>query len=956
MANSRQDGKLLWSGLLNAPPDVLAAFLALLEETTFANVMGKKGKSLFNSEDDFANALQARTDELKKLEQPELILQLLGKLEAIADVEPGYLAAPRDLEDLCAELAGKAVMMKREGEKKFEGSSLLDLVAFVMKEILREIETKFETLDESQQQELIFELREFLASLPEDQQQAFRGALGVDALTDEVVRQSIIKGTLGVGFSAAVSIGGFSFYTAASSVLAGIAGLIGLTLPFAAYTTLSSVIAVLANPYTIALVLIATVATAWWQGGKKIRSSLYPLIIVQLAAAARHNETAKNRGKIESSVLMAWQAAVRSYLDKRSILNSRLYEKQTCQEKLNEEQEVAARLEVRRNELEKDINASWERIREIALVEVQAVQDGRWGERYRGFTQRIIVAKRHLETSQSSPQQKSIFNRVAEEVSRIYDSWSASFELDASLDALILALKEDREELSIPNAEVEFLLKHVQSAVDQVDGEIKKQINNKDRITVCEKRMAAAKKRAGEADAELQKAGNQYFGLGKAASDWPELANITGLPVVQENRLSKALDQPLVPQTVEERLRPLLTGSRGDSAFAGLVIGDFLYDYLRINPHVMEGIDFARAADLSNPLLFADFANEQVALMAQGGGDSIARLQGYVAERMVAQHMAAAGHDVSFPETPNQAGYDLLIDGQPFQVKCTESAEYVRGHLQKYPEIPVIVNAEHTEAFAGIPGVYIDPALSVTEVTGLTAEGLGNGAELLDFELPWVAFAVSAAVEIRELYHSRTGLTNSAINIASETAGRTLLGTFGAKAGGAMGAVIFGPAGSVVGSLGGAVAGGIGGGQLAKISRAILVSEESQAARAAARELAAAAATAAHHKQKIWYEKRSKVSDLVIAETENRHEVEQIKDWLLQKMDDDALYFEQRQRDLQRFAIAEDNVDPHELAQSVLDLIGRAGIHPHRLQAKLKNMFTALKDLRNAAARYRIGK
>ena len=111
MVNARHDGQLLWSGLLDAPPDISASFLALLEETTFGNVMGKKGKSLINREDEFAKALQARTEELKKLEHPELILQLLGKLEEIADVEPGYLAGRRDLEDLCGELASRAVTL-----------------------------------------------------------------------------------------------------------------------------------------------------------------------------------------------------------------------------------------------------------------------------------------------------------------------------------------------------------------------------------------------------------------------------------------------------------------------------------------------------------------------------------------------------------------------------------------------------------------------------------------------------------------------------------------------------------------------------------------------------------------------------------------------------------------------------------------------------------------------------
>lgn len=956
MARSRQDGKLLWSGVLDAPPDVSASFLALLEETTFANVIGKKGKSLFKREDEFAKALQTRTEELRKLERPQLILQLLGKLEEIADIEPGYLAAPRDVEDLCAELAAKAVTLKREGDKKFEGYSLLDLVAFVMQEILTAIEEKFEKLDNLKQREVISELREFLTSLPEYQQRAFRGALGVDALSNEVIRQAIIKGTLGVGFSSVVSISGFAFYTAASSLLAGIAGLVGLTLPFAAYTTLSSGIAVLANPYTIVLVLLATVATAWWKGGQKIKQSLYPLIIVQLAAAAQPDKTAENRLQLESAVLTAWREAVKSNLDKQSILDARINEQKACQEELKAEQEKAKKLSEKRNELAKDINASWEKIRGIALVQVEAIQDGQWGKENRGLAQNIIEAKGKVDKSRDQSQQKGFLNGVAEKVAGVYDSWSASSKLDAALNALIVALKADREELSIQNAEVNLLLEHLQFVIDQIDEETKKQAENEDLITASEDRLTEAKEQTNEARTELRKVSNKYFGLGKAATDWPEIASIRGLPAVQENRLSKAFDQPLVPQTEEDRLRRLLTGGRGDSAFAGLVVGDFLYDYLRIDPLVMEGIDFARAANLSNPLIFSDFANGQAALMAEGGGDSIARLQGYVAERMVAQHMAAAGHDVSFPETSNQAGYDLLIDGQPFQVKCTESASYVREHPEKYPDIPVIVNREHAEEFADVQGVYIDPGLSVTEVTAVTEAGIAGGAEVLNFELPWIALAVSTAVEIRDLYYSRTGLTNSAINIATDTAGRTLLGAFSAKAGGVVGAVIFGPAGSVVGSLGGAVAGGIGGGRLAKLGRAFLVSKESETARAAARELAATAAASVPEKLSVWRGKRDQIAELVISDSEHRSEVEQIKEWLQQQMDNDARYFEQRQRELERIASGTDNVDPYDLSRRVLDLIGRAGIHPHKLQAKLRHLFSSLQDLGDAASRYRIGK
>ena len=72
-------------------------------------------------------------------------------------------------------------------------------------------------------------------------------------------------------------------------------------------------------------------------------------------------------------------------------------------------------------------------------------------------------------------------------------------------------------------------------------------------------------------------------------------------------------------------------------------------------------------------------------------------------------------------------------------------------------------------------------------------------------------------------------------------------------------------------------------------------------------------------------------------------------------MDNDASYFEQRQRELERIAGETEKTDPYDLSRQVLDLIGRAGIHPHMLQTRLRQLFSALKELGSAAARFRLG-
>jgi hypothetical protein len=147
--------------------------------------------------------------------------------------------------------------------------------------------------------------------------------------------------------------------------------------------------------------------------------------------------------------------------------------------------------------------------------------------------------------------------------------------------------------------------------------------------------------------------------------------------LMDQGEFHLALQQPIRRAEAQGRnlesimLGPkLLAGTKEDLAYAGITLGDFLYDYIRIDPLVVEGIDFARQEDLHNFLSFAHFADHQQELTGTALAGSISNLQGYVAERVVAHHLEAAGHDVSFPDISNQEGFDILVDGHPFQVKC----------------------------------------------------------------------------------------------------------------------------------------------------------------------------------------------------------------------------------------------------------------------------------------------
>lgn len=48
--------------------------------------------------------------------------------------------------------------------------------------------------------------------------------------------------------------------------------------------------------------------------------------------------------------------------------------------------------------------------------------------------------------------------------------------------------------------------------------------------------------------------------------------------------------------------RRLSESAKEDLGYAGITLGDFLYDYIRIDPMVVQGVSFARHEDLHNLL------------------------------------------------------------------------------------------------------------------------------------------------------------------------------------------------------------------------------------------------------------------------------------------------------------------------------------------------------------------
>lgn len=279
-------------------------------------------------------------------------------------------------------------------------------------------------------------------------------------------------------------------------------------------------------------------------------------------------------------------------------------------------------------------------------------------------------------------------------------------------------------------------------------------------------------------------------------------------------RIRRELERPLVMTDSEKtRFSSFMERWGLVSGVAGITVYDAVYSVSLIDENVLTALDFSSAADLSS---FGDITRYVGTHFAAGDGltGSLARLQGYTAERAAAAHLVSQGHVVEFPDTANQPGYDLLVDGHPFQVKDTLSPGLINEHLGNYPDIPVIVNTEMGAHFAGNPNVIIDPDLSHEQIATAVNQTI-EGVSLLDtahVHIPLVTLILSCLKEGSLLLAGKTDVKTAGSHVLYDTASVGLGGAAGARigilAGGPLGPAGAG-AGLVLGGLIGAITGRI---------------------------------------------------------------------------------------------------------------------------------------------------
>ena len=237
-------------------------------------------------------------------------------------------------------------------------------------------------------------------------------------------------------------------------------------------------------------------------------------------------------------------------------------------------------------------------------------------------------------------------------------------------------------------------------------------------------------------------------------------------------------------------------------AIGGLTFADFIYDLASIDPRVIAAADFARKDDLSNVFDFAIFTESLDGLAEASLRGHHSNIMGYTAERIVASQLVQNGHIVEIPESATQPGYDLLVDGVEFQVKCIEPDNFhiLEKHFEKYPDTPVFVNLEIAPIVDEKSPEWSDMVFYVggythEQASGLVEKSIEAGQELDDYGIVSSIALVSAVRNTIEWNKGEQSFQSATFNVFLDSLSKGGMALVGGYAGAGVGMLLFGPAG-----------------------------------------------------------------------------------------------------------------------------------------------------------------
>lgn len=290
--------------------------------------------------------------------------------------------------------------------------------------------------------------------------------------------------------------------------------------------------------------------------------------------------------------------------------------------------------------------------------------------------------------------------------------------------------------------------------------------------------------------------------------------------------ISKILKKKINKKSIYERL---LTE---EGAYASLSVGDLLYDYLRVDPEVVKTLDIIHPNDdLSNPILAGWYKKTKMDFFSDTSSNPEKAFEGhenrdfgYSAERYFGQQFQNQGAEVSYPETLNNPGFDLYVNGTEVQSKVG-SSNLIDKHFEKYPaeDYPnrlLVTNTEAAEEYIKRHPENADKIIDggpIKDIKEQYFNSSNSAKEIFDdeefFSLPIaesisIGLIISATKNTYKFIQDKKTFSEALVDTGIDAASRAgTIGISAATGGIVIGALSGGPYGIIAGKIVGGVLG-----------------------------------------------------------------------------------------------------------------------------------------------------
>ena len=272
----------LRDNLEKCPKKVSASLIAMLEETTLSSVLKDKFKL---SDSRLSDLISSRVNILSLQSEQQLLDQLVKELSLAAEVQSPD-TTPVSLFWMREILNEVAIALKIDPNPLTDDELLVETLNKAFSQFIERVQEGWKSLSIEERQRVVYSWINNLNSsdLSDQEKLEVAKAIGVDELTIDAIKPAIVSTMLVSLVSIGVAGSGFGVYIAATTLMHTVmTSMLGITLPFAIYSGLTTSMGLLISPVGALALGFGLLARIGSQKSKEIKKHLLTLALLQLA-------------------------------------------------------------------------------------------------------------------------------------------------------------------------------------------------------------------------------------------------------------------------------------------------------------------------------------------------------------------------------------------------------------------------------------------------------------------------------------------------------------------------------------------------------------------------------------------------------------------------------------------------------------------------------------------------